>query len=174
MRTIQPLFFAPKWALFATFLCALTALGSPSAAGQDSDNNLRTRLTGFQQAPSILSDGTGVFTASVNPSSLTFSLTFSNLSSPVTGAQLHFGQRGVNGAIVVFLCGGPKPACPLGGGTVTGTLSASDVLAVPSQGVTGGSFPDLVRILSSGDAYVNVHTTNFPAGEIRGQISSED
>jgi CHRD domain-containing protein len=52
-------------------------------------------------------------------------------------------------------------------------VTASDVVAVPAQGLTAGSFADLVRILRSGDAYVNVHTTNFPGGEIRAQISED-
>lgn len=150
-------------------------IGSTSIARADSGNNLRTRLTGFHEVPPILTDGTGLFTASVGSSSLTYSLTFSNLSSAATAAHIHFGQPGVNGSVVVFLCGGGgKPACPAGGGTVTGTITAADVLAVPAQGVTGGSFADLLRILRSGDAYTNVHTTDHPAGEIRGQISPED
>jgi CHRD domain-containing protein len=154
---------------------ACLVIGSARIAGADSDTSLRARLTGFQQAPAILSNGTGVFTASVSSSSLTYSLTFSNLSSSAAAAHIHFGQRGLNGAVVVFFCGGGgKPACPAGGGTVTGTVTAADVLGVPAQGVTAGSFADLLRILRSGDAYVNVHTTNFPGGEIRGQISQED
>jgi hypothetical protein len=41
---------------------------------------------------------------------------------------------------------------------------------VPAQGITAMSFSDLLRVLKSGDAYVNVHTTNHPGGEIRGQV----
>jgi hypothetical protein len=133
---------------------------------------LAARLTGFQQVPSILTDGTGSFSATLGSSSLTFTLKYSGLSGPATGAHIHFGQRGVNGAIFVFFCGGPKPACPAGtSGTLTGTITAADVVGVPAQGITAGSFADLVRILRSGDAYVNVHTANFPAGEIRAQLS---
>lgn len=153
---------------------SVTACLVLASAGMAAEDHVRARLTGFQEAPSILSDGTGVFTASVGSSSLTYSLTFSDLSSSATGAHIHFGEPGVNGAIVVFICGGPKPACPTGGATLTGTITGADVLAVPAQGVTGGSFDDLLRILGSGDSYVDVHTTNFPAGEIRGQIPRVD
>ena len=43
-------------------------------------------------------------------------------------------------------------------------------MAVPAQNVPAGSFDAAMRILRSGDAYANVHTANFPAGEIRGQV----
>ncbi|TMG43298.1 MAG: CHRD domain-containing protein, partial [Chloroflexi bacterium] len=37
-----------------------------------------------------------------------------------------------------------------------------------------GDFAGALRIIESGDAYVNVHTVNFPGGEIRGEVKSED
>jgi len=40
--------------------------------------------------------------------------------------------------------------------------------------VSAGDFAGALRIIASGDAYVNVHTTNFPGGEIRGQVRSND
>jgi hypothetical protein len=159
----------------ASFVMAGLVIGSGGLAGEDSGTNLRARMTGFQEVPPILTDGKGVFNASQDSSSITYSLTFSGLSSTAVASHIHFGEKGVAGSVVVFLCGGGgKPACPAGGGTVTGTITGADVLSVPSQGVTGGSFAELVRILRSGDAYVNVHTTNHPGGEIRGQVSSED
>ena len=161
--------------LIVVSAAACLLIGNTSIAGAGSGNDLGTHLTGFQEVPPILSDGTGVFTASVDSSSLTYSLSYSNLSSSAAAAHIHFGQRGVNGSVVVFICGGGgKPACPSGGGTVTGTVTGADVLGVPSQGVTAGSFADLLRILHSADAYVNVHTANHPGGEIRGQIQSEN
>src|SRR5215813_7386203 len=102
-------------------------IGSAGLAGEDSENNLRTRLTGFQEVIPILSNGTGVFTASVNSTSLTYTLTFSGLSSAAIASHIHFGQKGVNGSVFVFLCGGPTtPVCPAGGGTVTGTITGAD------------------------------------------------
>jgi hypothetical protein len=147
------------------------SVGIGAADAQDTAT-LTTRLTGFQQVPAILSNGTGTFTGTLGATSLTFTLTFSGLSSPVTAAHIHFGQRDVNGAVFVFFCGGGgKPACPAGGGTVTGTVTPADVLAVPAQGVRAGNFRDLIRILLTGNGYANVHTMTFPDGEIRGQLS---
>src|SRR5437879_1926009 len=91
------------------------AIGSAGIAAADSEDNVTGRLTGFQQVPSILTNGTGTFSATLSPSSLTFTLKYSNLTGSAIGAHIHFAQRGVNGAIFVFFCGGGgKPACPAG------------------------------------------------------------
>ena len=164
------------------FICALLAFGALCANADENDNGqFRTKLTGFQEVPPKLTDGHGTFTSTLNPdgTSLSFTLTYTGLTGPATMSHIHFGQPGVNGAIFVFFCGGGgKPACPSGAGaltaTVTGTITAADVLSVPAQGITSGSFSDLLRILQSGDAYVNVHTPTFPGGEIRGQLKGDD
>jgi len=63
-------------------------------------------------------------------------------------------------------------ACPASG-TVTGTLHAADVQAIPTQNVTAGDFDALEDALESDTAYGNIHTTKFPAGELRGQIHED-
>ena len=67
----------------------------------------------------------------------------------------------------------PPPACPQNGGTVSGTLIASDVLATtnPSQGVAAGEFDKFVQTLRAEAGYANVHSAAFGAGEIRGQVT---
>ena len=57
---------------------------------------------------------------------------------------------------------------------MTGTITAADILAITAQGLAAGDFAGAVRALESGNTYANVHTTNFPAGEIRGQIKIDD
>jgi hypothetical protein len=155
---------------------AFLAIGSAGKAAADSDNTFTGRLTGFQEVPPVLGDGKGTFSATLGAGSLTFTLTYSGLTGSPVGAHIHFAERGVNGTIIVFFCGGGgKPACPAGtSGTLTGTITGADVVAVPAQGVSAGSFADLVRILRSGDAYVNMHTPSHMGGEIRAQLSQED
>ncbi len=50
---------------------------------------------------------------------------------------------------------------------------ASDVVSLAAQNVTAGDFDAVIDALLSNSAYANVHTSNFKAGEIRGQIHME-
>jgi hypothetical protein len=68
----------------------------------------------------------------------------------------------------------PTPLCPSAPATVTGTWTAASVVAVPGQNITAGNFNALIAALESDTAYGNIHTTNFPSGEIRGQIRHPD
>jgi hypothetical protein len=155
-----------------------------SAGADEMDSNaamkIAANLTGFNEVPPILTDGKATFRATLTATSLSYTLTFSGLTSPTTQAHLHFGERGVSGGVFVFLCsnvgtpaGITTPACP-NSGTVTGTLTAKDVIAVPTQNITAGDFAGLRRIIASGDSYANIHSNNFKAGEIRGQVHFGD
>jgi CHRD domain len=53
-------------------------------------------------------------------------------------------------------------------------ITAGNVQAIASQNVTAGDFDALEDALTTNTAYANVHTSNFPAGEIRGQIRGGD
>ena len=72
-----------------------------------------------------------------------------------------------------FLCGGgSKPApCPNISGTVTGTVTAGDIMGPAGQGVAAGEFLEAIGAMRAGSAYANVHTTVYAPGEIRGQIN---
>ena len=160
---------------------AALALGTATASAGDVEK-FHTVFSGFNEVPSILSEGKGTLDLTLDrtASTLTFTLTYSNLSAPVTQSHIHFGKVHVNGSVVVFFCtnlgNGPPgtQACPPGGGTVTGTITASNVIPVPSQNVSAGDFDAIEDALESNTAYANIHTTSFPAGEVRGQVRLRD
>jgi hypothetical protein len=168
------------WVVGVLVTLAVLGLTGALANAGDNPNRFTAKLSGFNEVPPIQTNGTGTVRLTVNKDSITYRETFSGLTSNTTQSHLHFGQRAVNGGVFVFLCSnlgnGPAgtPACPLNGGTVTGTITAASFIAVAAQNVTAGDFQGALRIIRAGDAYANVHSANFPAGEIRGQVKSDD
>ena len=121
----------------------------------------------------ILTKGKGEFKLHLDKSNLTatYELTYSDLTSTASMAHIHFGKVHVPGSIMIWLCQttiepGPAgtPTCPEPGGTVTGTITASSVQAIPTQNVTAGDFDALVAALESNTAYANIHSVNFGDG----------
>jgi CHRD domain len=168
------------WVIRALVVLAVLGLTGTAASADSGANVFATSLSGFNEVPPILSDGSATVVIVVHGDSLTYRETFSGtFSSNVTQSHLHFAERGVNGGVFLFLCSnlgnGPAgtPACPQSG-TVTRTVTAADFIAVTAQNVPAGNFQNAVRILRSGDTYANIHTVNFPAGEIRGQVHFGD
>ena len=128
-------------------------------------------LAGANEVPPINSAGTGAFEMTIRDT-ITFSLTFSGLSSPLTVSHLHFAPSKVAGGVMIFLCGGGnQPACPAAtSGTITGTITAANVTGPSGQGITVGDLTSALEAVRSESSYANMHTTMFPGGEIRGNV----
>jgi|ERR1044071_7551356 hypothetical protein len=136
----------------------------------------------------VSTGASGAFQATIDKSGtlIDYVIHYEGLEADVTQSHIHFGQRRTVGGIVVWLCqtpGTPAPSsvaavtpfCPgAREGTVTGTITAAQVLAVTGQGIAAGEFDELVRAIRAGAAYANVHSTLFTPGEIRGHIVKAD
>lgn len=145
------------------------ALAAPVVMG-DSRNKFEATLNGYMEVPSISTTARGTFKLEIKPSSLTYRLSFRDLSTAPLFAHIHFARPDVNGGVAAFLCGGGgKPACPASG-TISGTIVPADVVGPTGQGIAPGEFAELVRAIRNGATYANVHSVNFPGGEIRGNI----
>lgn len=81
----------------------------------------------------------------------------------VTAAHIHVGLPNENGPVVALLLSGAPD------GTVRGTITEADLV-----GPFAGDFAGFVEALRSGELYVNVHSTEHPAGEMRGQIGQRN
>jgi hypothetical protein len=168
----------------------LLALGV--AAG---DNRRPVRLFAelipINEVPSISSGARGRFKATLDRDNQTiaYEVSYEGLEDTALQAHIHIGQRHTNGGISVFLCGNPPtvppatfpqpPACPLSPATITGTLTAANIIGPAAQGIApsqGGvnEFDELVDAILSGATYANVHSAKFPGGEIRGQVRTDE
>jgi hypothetical protein len=147
--------------------------------------NIRELLTGYEEVPSVSTAASGQFNARIRGDEIEWQLSYSDLEGAIQQSHIHFGQTGVNGGIVVFLCtnlgNGPAgtQACPNPPATISGRIFAADVspnipatAAGRAQGINTGQIEELIAAMRAGATYVNVHTTTWPGGEVRSQIES--
>jgi hypothetical protein len=154
---------------------AIGAIGTASANDDQSERkDSKATLSGFAEVPSISTTGAGKLRLTLDKAgtTITYTLTYSGLQGgSAAAAHLHLGQPGVSGGVIAALCGGSKPACPAGAsGTVTGTITATDIVGPSSQGIAASEFAEALQAIRAGMVYVNVHTPTYPSGEIRGQV----
>jgi len=159
---------------------ALALALSAGVALADGPRVLRADLTGFEEVLPVSTTGNGQLRLLIYPdrTTISYELSYAGLQADATQAHIHFGQPAVNGGISVFLCSnlgnGPAgtQACPLRSGTVSGVITAASVLGPDAQGIAPGEIDALVEALREQLTYVNVHSTRWPGGEIRGQIGT--
>ena len=124
--------------------CSMMPMAPTSSA-------MTARLSGASEVPAVMTDATGRVEASLTAGTnlLTWRVTYSGLSGPVTGAHFHGpAMAGQNAGVVVPI------SAPL-----TSPITGSATLT-PSQAAD----------LTAGKWYVNLHTAANPNGEIRGQV----
>jgi hypothetical protein len=133
--------------------------------------NSRTHLSGDEEVPprDTNAQGQAIFQLSKDGTELSYKLNVANIEN-VTQAHIHMAPAGANGGIVVWLY--PSAAPPqLIPGRTQGTL-AEGVITAGSlvNALAGLPLSALLNAMQAGNTYVNVHTSQFPPGEIRGQI----
>jgi CHRD domain len=154
----------------ATLVAALGLAAAGGAVGTPAAHV--APLSGAEEVPANDSQGRGigVVKLSADGESLSYKLNVANIQN-VTQAHIHLAAVGVNGPIVAWLYPPAPPAMLIPGRSdgelASGTITAADLVG-PLMGQSLGTLVDAIR---SGNAYVNVHTSQFPPGEIRGQLS---
>jgi hypothetical protein len=164
---------------------AVAAAGANSALAE----KVGAEIDGYQIVPTISSTGSGSFRARIDRTAkiIQFHMTYEDLEGDILQSHIHFGRPATNGGIVAFLCtnlgnepagvANPKGKC-VGprAGEVSGIIQPADVVYLPfqnvdpNQGLTPGEFDELVAAIDAGAAYVVIHTSAHPPGELRGNI----
>jgi len=124
---------------------------------QEALDHYRADLAGDQEVPPVDTDasGHGHFTLDGNRNTLHYFVEIDDIDN-VTASHIHKAPVGVNGPVIfpLFLGNGLfDPDNPIGGGVALGAENLVDLLTEYY--------------------YVNVHTSDYPGGEIRGQIAAE-
>lgn len=159
---------------------AMTAAGALTLSAQSQGNRYSATLVPGQENPALVSPASGTITLDIDEAAgeIGYVLSYTGLTD-VRQAHIHFEKPALNGGIFLWLCKtatnqGPTPLktpdCPVGSGSVSGTLLASDVQGIATQRLPAGNLEIAVEQIRNGLAYANVHTGANLGGEIRGQI----
>ncbi len=138
----------------ARHLTAVLALTLSALAAHAQLYHFDINLDASQEPSMPASPGVGSGTATLDWGSLVFTLDFAfvNLVAPTTAAHVHQAPPGVNGPVIIPLTLTPLSAT-FGSGHFDGIITPVQATAI-----------------LAGDTYVNVHTSQHPGGEIRGQV----
>ena len=164
-------------------LAGAAALALASAA-EAHDVIYNVILKGANEFPANASAGSGIGLVTVNDDNFTIHLqvTFSGLTGTTTASHIHccttvpgVGTAGVATTTPTFA------GFPLGvtsgsyDRTFDMTLASSwnPAFVTANGGTLGSAFSTLVTGIVAGDAYLNIHTTFAPGGEIRGFLTPQ-
>ena len=150
-------------------LITAVAAGSPIAEAVGNGTRFVAHLDATDAGTDSPAQGQVIFRLSKDGSRLHFEMMVASLED-VTMAHIHLAPAGENGPPVVWLYPSRPPMLMIGGETngllSQGTITENDLVGP----LTGGTLEDLLAEMLMGRTYVNVHTIEHPAGEIRGQI----
>jgi hypothetical protein len=130
-----------------------------------------THPTGDEEVPAVDTKAQGqakFLIVDDGSEALSFKLIVANIMD-VTMAHLHMGAIGENGPVVAFLFrdSNNRDGHRFNGALVEGFIMAEDLVGP----LSGNPLSELIREMEEGNIYVNVHTVDYPSGEIRGQIT---
>jgi hypothetical protein len=131
----------------------------------------KATMSGASEVPANATTGTGTFTATLDTSTnvFTYDVTFTGLTSPVNNGHIHApaAATATSGTTINYnTLAGATFSFGATAGTAHGTAVLNSTTAITAT-MSGDS---LKKLLFAGLAYSNIHTTQNPGGEIRGQI----
>ena len=152
--------------ILASALLSLLLVSTTFSNFTYAQNKFRAKLDANNEVPPVNSTAEGVATFKVKDDAITTKINLTGIKD-VTMAHIHAGKNGENGdPIVDLLKTGEKDKTP-GGVAIKGNFTASDF----EGSMKGKALSDLQSAMGTNGTYVNIHTSDHPNGEIRGQIN---
>jgi CHRD domain len=152
--------------ILASALLSLLLVSTTYSNFTYAQSKFRAKLDANNEVPPVNSTAEGVATFKVKDDTITTKINITGITD-VTMAHIHTGKKGENGdPIVDLLKTGEKNKTP-GGVAIKGNFTASDF----EGSMKGKALSDLQSAMGTNGTYVNIHTSDHPDGEIRGQIT---
>lgn len=124
-------------------------------------------LSSADEVPARPTGANGTAQIIVEGNQISYAIEVDDITA-ITFSHIHTAAPGVNGPVRLFLypprAGDPAPQV---------TVTDKHILVqatVDSSQVNGVTYEELLNAMRTGNAYVNVHTAQFPGGEMRGAI----
>jgi hypothetical protein len=147
-------------------LVALAATLVMASAAYAKEFKFEADLSGAAERPTpVVTEGVGDAKFESGGASVAFEVKWDDLTTRAFAAHIH--------------CGGPEESGPVGVTLFTGTRDVEGevqgTFTAPDAGNRCGwqNLADVFEAIAAGDAYVNIHTTQHPGGEIRGQLVAD-
>ena len=126
----------------------------------------KARLAGTEEVPPNESPAGGSAWVKTTNDKIEYEVNVTDIDK-VNAAHIHLGEKGKNGPVILTLFKDDPTELK------TGKLAEANVTASNLEGpMKGKGVTDLVSAIKNGTAYVNVHSTDFPDGEIRGELQA--
>jgi hypothetical protein len=165
-------------------LMMIAVLVLPSSGANAAPMAFTALLSGANEVPAIVSPGTGLATVILDAAAQTLQInvTFSGLTSNTVAAHIHCcAPLGTNAGVATTV---PAfPGFPIQPSGVTSGTYISQVFDLTQPLIYNPAFVTLrgglaqaeaalIAGIIGGQTYLNIHTVNFPGGEIRGQLTA--
>lgn len=159
----------PAIALFALAGCGGSdGVTAPTRAPSE---RFSATLTGASVVPANASVNTGSITfETASDSTLAFSLSVSNMDG-ITQAHLHTAAAGANGATLVWLLPVNGTSAQPASVELSGVIAIGDIDPTWVRGTPRLAMDSVKTLMRTGRLYVDVHSSAFVNGEIRGQVA---
>ena len=142
-------------------ICPLASCSSDTVIASQNATYVAT-LSGAREVPAVQTAATGVATFIRAGTSVTYTVSASGFTTPLTVGHVHIGAAGVIGSVIV-----PFTILAQSGTVASGSIDLSVPITQGNITISGDS---LRTLFETGMTYVNLHTAAYPGGEIRGQI----
>jgi hypothetical protein len=146
---------------------AVSALLLSAAAASAQVVVATATLTSGEETPIFLSGAAGTAEVAIDTVAKEFAVTLRifNVPTTTTAGHIHVGAKGIAGPVVIDF---PAIAGRLGDFVTTFRVSEAAFRANAAIGIN--TIDDVIQAVANGNAYVNIHSTANPGGEIRGQL----
>lgn len=156
-----------NFSFLVILLTAITTVTFPKYESVHAELRYSTDLSGFSEVPQIFSEAGGNATLHGNATILQYEISVEGLEN-ATAVSIREGEETENGPILVILFNSTEPSNSTHGVLTRGTITNSSL-----QGpIEAKSLNDLFELMNQNRTYVNINTTKFPQGELRGNIIS--